>query len=380
MNEKEFNTLNNFVNSNNSFYAALKNEESITTDIYISFELLLLYFKINYEFLQNLNQNDYNMLSDIIKNNNFIIEHNNIFYNDHYYSISYFINLLNTIEVSKSKSEDNKIIKLSFKPKETKEKKTKTPKIIDLSVHQRNVYFTMKEREYMFEKNIEVNDITLPFIENSNLYFKELLNYLIILILKKTQQIVNYQYLELLYSYISLYPFVCYSNGKEEIPFSKLNIPQNEIGLKKSTYEQDEYLKCLEDEMQELTSKRERLKNQKEVMKNYLSNCESKLSRIDNHIYAIEAKQMDNYYSQYAYKHTNEVYNANLLEFIIKSFEQGNVYINESFEDPVIKLFYIENNEVLFYCAMHLKILAKLCDSNILLPESEKDKKLKLAT
>lgn len=380
MKEKEYDTLNNFVNSNDSFYNAIKNKEKINPDTYLSFELLILYFKINYEFVKKLNQYDYNLITDLIKNNNFTIENNVIVYKDKYYSISYFMNLLNTIENIKNETRKEKIIKLNLKPKDTKDKKTKNSKVIDLSIYQRSVYFTMKEREYFFERSIVVDDITKPFIFTSNMYFKELLNYLIMYILEKKIDQVNYKYLELLYSYIFLYPFTCYANGKEEIHFEKLDIPKNEIGLRKSTYKDDEYLRCLEDEMQELSTKHQRLKNQKETMKKCLLNYEAKVHRIDEHICAIEKKQIDNLYSQHAYKNTDEIYNANLLAFITKSFEQGNIYINESFEDPVLKFFYIENNEVLFYCAMHLKTLLKIFDSKTLLPISPKGKKLKLAT
>lgn len=94
MKEKEYDTLNNFVNSNDSFYNAIKNKEKINPDTYLSFELLILYFKINYEFVKKLNQYDYNLITDLIKNNNFTIENNVIVYKDKYYSISYFMNLL----------------------------------------------------------------------------------------------------------------------------------------------------------------------------------------------------------------------------------------------------------------------------------------------
>ncbi len=370
---KELETLNNFVTSNNSFYDAIKDLNNL--NIYIKIELILLYFKINYNNLNILSGRDYEIIIDIIINNNFTIEANKIKYNGSIYQIEYFLSLVKQMEISKDIQTTSKVIKFNVPPKKVTKKNSKKLKVIDLQPYQRKDYFTMKEREFLFEKNTKINIDTLPFILETNSYFKELANYLILNILNGKLDDINSNYLDLLFSYLSLYPFVSYSKNKFDIPFHKLDLPQNEIGLKKSTYE-DDYLSNLENDNKELEQKRQRLISNRTALEQNLMNYEAKIGRLNDHILAIEQKQVDNYYSYYAYRHTKEVYNENLLQYLLKSFEQGNIFINESFENPIIKFFSINTGEVEFYCAMHLSTFSKLCDSTILLPNPDTQKKL----
>lgn len=376
MDKKEYSTLINLSKSNNSFYNVLKNNNEIYLDIYIKTELIILYFKLNREYLTNIKEVDYYFICQLMKGN-FIIVDNKIVIEEELFDVEYFINLINQTDKSKQQESSSKIVKLNIPPKKEHKVKQSKPQIIDLSEYQRALYFTMKEREFMFEENNEVTRETLPFILKTNSYFRDLLNYLITILLSKNPSSCDKTYIELLFFYLALYPFVNYAKDKIYIPFEKANLPQNEIGLKKSTYN-DDYLRSLELENKELEVKKASLQFQKTNIENYSSNYNAKIERIDAHISAIEAKQMDNYYNHYAYRHTNEIYNNNLYTYLITSFEQGNVSINEMFQTPVIKFFSINDTKVEFYCAMHLHTLIHLTSTELFIPEPPKEKKLEV--
>ncbi len=374
MDKKEYSTLINLSKSNNSFYNVLKNNSEIYLDIYIKTELIILYFKLNKEYLVNINEIDYHLVCQLIKNN-FIIENNKIVIEEELFDIEYFTNLIKQIDKSKKQEASSKIVKLNISSKKERKVKQSKPQIIDLSEYQRALYFTMKEREFMFEENNEVTRETLPFILKTNSYFKDLLNYLITIMLSQNPSSCDKTYIELLFFYLALYPFVNYAKDKIYIPFEKADLPQNEIGLKKSTYN-DDYLSSLELENKELEAKKKSLQFQKSNLENYSSNYNAKIERIDAHISAIEAKQIDNYYNHYAYRHTNEIYNYNLYTYLIASFEQGNVTINEIFQNPVIKFFSITDTKVEFYCAMHLHTLIQISSIELFIPKQPEEKKL----
>lgn len=376
MDKKEYSTLINLSKSNNSFYNVLKKNNEIYLDIYIKTELIILYFKLNKEYLTNIKEVDYYFICQLTKGN-FIIVDNKIVIEEELFDVEYFINLINQTDKSKQQESSSKIVKLNIPPKKEHKVKQSKPQIIDLLEYQRALYFTMKEREFMFEENNEVTRETLPFILKTNSYFRDLLNYLITILLSKNPSSCDKTYIELLFFYLALYPFVNYAKDKIYIPFEKANLPQNEIGLKKSTYN-DDYLRSLELENKELEVKKASLQFQKTNIENYSSNYNAKIERIDAHISAIEAKQMDNYYNHYAYRHTNEIYNNNLYTYLITSFEQGNVSINEMFQTPVIKFFSINDTKVEFYCAMHLHTLIHLTSTELFIPEPPKEKKLEV--
>lgn len=376
MDKKEYSTLINLSKSNNSFYNVLKKNNEIYLDIYIKTELIILYFKLNKEYLTNIKEVDYYFICQLMKGN-FIIVDNKIVIEEELFDVEYFINLINQTDKSKQQESSSKIVKLNIPPKKEHKVKQSKPQIIDLLEYQRALYFTMKEREFMFEENNEVTRETLPFILKTNSYFRDLLNYLITILLSKNPSSCDKTYIELLFFYLALYPFVNYAKDKIYIPFEKANLPQNEIGLKKSTYN-DDYLRSLELENKELEVKKASLQFQKTNIENYSSNYNAKIERIDAHISAIEAKQMDNYYNHYAYRHTNEIYNNNLYTYLITSFEQGNVSINEMFQTPVIKFFSINDTKVEFYCAMHLHTLIHLTSTELFIPEPPKEKKLEV--
>lgn len=376
MYKKEFETLKNLIDSNNSFCDALKEKNPIEINIYLQIELILLYFKINYQYINQLNLKNQSMIIDILCNNNFYIEDNTIIYKDEKYSIDYFNQLVNQMEQIRFYNQQRKIIEFNPKPKGSNISQIRKAKIIDITFINHKTFLDMTDRAHMFEEGLEVTADTLPYIKENKSNFKDLLNVLVLSLLNQTLNEPNYNYLELLASYLCLYPVISYSKDKFTIPFHHLKIPKERIGLKKSSYH-DEYLDELSLEIKQLRKKRNRLILNREALPKSLQNYKAKVERINAHIDAVEREQIDCYYNQYAYRNLDEIYNPYLLEFLFKSFEQCNVSIDKMFQDPVIRFFYISNSCVHFYCAMHLNTLFELSDYKAVIPSLENIPSLK---
>ena len=67
-------------------------------------------------------------------------------------------------------------------------------------------------------------------------------------------------------------------------------------------------------------------------------------------------------FTMYILKTSPELYNSNLLNYIVKSFEKGYIEINRFFSNPIIKLFYIEDNDTRFHSSMRLDTLSNIID------------------
>lgn len=379
MNQKELETINHLVSSNNSFCNALKEKKTIRIDIYIQIELLLLYFKINYKYICRLTSIEQELIYDLINNNNFIIEENYLVYKGENYSLDFLKNIINKIEKIKYDNSQNKVIQFIPPIKEniSHPVKSKKSKIVDITFLNHAIFLDMKDRLHLLEEGLEITSETQPYIEENNANFRELLNTLILALLKPTPFEYSYGYLEILSSYLCLYPIISYAKNKFVIPLSDIKIPKERIGLKKCEY-QDEYLDELSSEIRDLNNKRMRLILSKNAMPKSLQNYEIKLERINSHIDAIEKKQIDCYYNQFAYRNLDEIYNPLFLEFLYKAYEQCNVSIDEIFENPVIRFFHLNNDGIDFYCAMRLDTLLEFGNYSSVIPKLEHPNFLKL--
>ena len=81
----------------------------------------------------------------------------------------------------------------------------------------------------------------------------------------------------------------------------------------------------------------------------------------------IEKERTGLMFTMYVLKTSPELYNSNLLNYIVKSFETGYVEINRFFSNPIIKLFYIEDNETKFHSSMRLDTLSNIIDLDSIL-------------
>lgn len=379
MTTKELITLNNFIKSNKFFSNALKKNLIPNQDIYIQFEMILLYITQNLEILQNISFELYDIFKKIINTQSFIIEENFLMFSNYSYSLEYLTKLVFEIRSYKQQSKPNNIVFLSSykKSHENENKPFPNCRIIKFEEAKKNRHHFIGNPGIIFERTTKVDEETLPFIEETNKYFKELVEDIVIHTL--TNKLSNYplKYLKILAAYFNLYPFTTYIRGKYNVPFENLSLPQSEIGLRKSTYNNYQ-VKKIEDYISALDKKERELKAQQIQYEKCTIMDNGYLHRLKQEIVYLSQERINMFLTFYLLKSSSEIYNKNLLEYIAKSFEQGNVEINKFLENPILKMFYISGEKTEFYCAMRLDTFMNLIDTNLLMQSKEPEKKLSL--
>ncbi len=366
MDRLELNTLKNLIESNNSFYNDLKKHKTYK-DNYIKVQLIILYFKLNAKFLNNLSSEERKMINNLISYHNFTVSSNYIVYNDQFLSIDYFISLITKIEMQKKygiPKKEKMIIQIPQTDKEDSETKTHENNIINFNINDKYPRYTMYERESLLENTLKVNKYTIPFINEKNHIFVEMINNFILNYLSNKEE-KNLTILKIIYAYLSLYPYLEYATNKIEINVEDLDIPQSEIGILKSTY-QEEYIFILRNELETIRKELIKYNKKRKDLESYVDFSSEAIRKIKQKIILIERIYQEKEAKYDRYIHHRSIYNQNLLSFIIKAFEQGNINITGEDSDPLLKIFYIEKDEVKFYCAIHLDTLILLINPAIL--------------
>jgi len=368
--EKE--TLNKFVNVNESFLLAIKNNDLKDLDLVLKLEIALFYFKINQEDVLNLEPEDKELILSLIESNNFVLIGNHIKWNNKLIEIEYILSLVFKVEDIKKSFEVDKVIKVDFRPQNEDSIPDYPCQVIDLSEAQKTSYYTSKEREFLLEKSGILDSDTLPFVTANQANFECNMNVLILELISGEDISADYIYLLLLAYYLRLYPFGKYLENKYDITYEKLDIPQNEIGLLKFKIK-DEFVRKLDKAIGYLSREKESLIRQRRFFRN-IKNAEHFSLRSTIKINEIDSKIFDFSYSYFIHAHDSAVYNEVLIRYIIRAFEQGNIYWS-GICNPVIKMFVIEDSELNFFGAMHLNILDR-CTSFEAVPFEEQKEKL----
>ena len=254
--------------------------------------------------------------------------------------------------------------------------KDKKCKVYNFTTLKKDNYFTMRERSYIFERELMLDKHTLPYTEEVRKDFCELINYMIIDLLNDDITKYNIVYLKVLYSCLNLYPFTVYLKDKVSVPYEKLTFSQNEIGLRKTTHN-NSYINEVENKIINLERTRQATKIRKITLEKSVQTTNKEVVKLQRKLFHIENEIVRLGVGIYIFKRTPEIYNENLINYIFNSFLQGNIEINKMFENPLIKIFYVKNKKVEFHCTMRLNTLMNLVDSNKILNLLTEGKKLK---
>lgn len=361
MTSQELTTYNKLISSNNSFCHALNNNE-ILLDNNIKFELIIYYLILNRKYLTPEHTEYYQVIISLISNHNYIIDNNQLSIDGISLSLEYLIDLVNKVEQSKKEIQDRKLIYLPRKiEKNTEESpvhKTEA-KILQFKSSERLYYYTNLERGVAFDSNPIVSEETLPYITNTRRNFITLINDIILKLLNDNISEHSIKYLRLLSIYLNLYPLVCY---RKDTPYQEIYLPINLIGLRKTTHTNQELL-AINKRLKDLNIRENRLLLDRERFERDFKVKEIILTRIEQEIIEIESERTNLNFKAYLLAHSPEIYNENLLTYLIKSFEEGYVEINRFFANPIIKLFYIKNSEVEFHCSARLETLMNLVEA-----------------
>ena len=374
--DKEY-TTGQFIKSNKSFYNALYSTGYPSIDFYIKIELLILYYRYNLSSISQLSSSKQNIIYNLL-DGKYTISHNQIILSNQSITLSYLINLINEIKTINKNGKVAKIIPfiaIKNTSEDSPKKEKNAENIIHLKKIQNSFNYTFKERSYIFEMTQRVDQDTLPFINaNQNKINNKISTLIEKILLENYQNYTSFE-ISLLYTFISFYPFLEYAKEKYEPYLSELNINQSIIGLTKSTYNEPEISNLLA-KIILLDQKQRQLSERIEYLSINPRN-KFKIDSLKKQIKESKNIQQETLIDFYLQTRSPFIYNKNLLQYIMKSIYQSNIYINYSYDDPIIKFYYINNKKVEFYCAIHLSTLINLIDYNILsLPE--KDSQLKL--
>lgn len=358
MGKKEINTLNKFIQSNKEFYITINDSSQSTQQLneHLKVELLMLYFSINKPIIKNINTKLSWLILSLLESQNFFLDNVGLNYQNQYFTIDYLTAFALLIEKTRKKdyianSEDDTII---YCPKNSK--------VIPFPVFNNQLSYSNQERCKMFELTNKIDQFTKPYIEEINNKFTNIINDMLINLVTNSGTDMSPIYLNVLFSFISLYPYLIYAQDKADFPFASLNLPQNEIGLMKSSDSNSE-IKNIALKIKDIDSTHEKLSRQKKYIELYTPNNISLQTRISNTLLNLEKAKKDQIFNYCIKKLSSEVYNKDLLEYMLKSFIQGNIDINEKYRDPIVKMFFIENGEVEFHSAMHISSLIKIIQS-----------------
>ena len=352
-------TYHNLITSNESFSNAIKSGSTPDIDEYIRFELVFFYLKINQQYLTSLD--DHEELIELLHSKNTTMNAQYIINGNQIYSIDYLIKLIMKVEEYKKRIEPScEIIPMphiEYEPVEIEI--DKEPTIIPLK-DQLSQFLTMSDRRSIFEHTLMIDRETRPYIDSVRQTYTNEISSTIISILNKEDKELDPITLSLISSYINFIPLF----RKDKIPYEKLNIPQNIIGVAKTKYEDEEVCEKI-NQIDNLERASEELKNRKRLLEKYCPHEKGKIALLEFKIRAMERKEFEVDIESYFERTKPEKYNKNFVTNLLKCFESGYVDIDFLYKDPLVRIFDIEENNVTFYAAIHLSSLL-----NIVRPES----------
>ncbi len=373
---KELETAKKFIHSNNSFYSGLISGKIPTIDTPLKLELILLYLSTNIEALKSLSL--FNII-ELISSQDYILDDETINFRGTIISIDYLVTITDKVEgYKKRKHNVEKVIDISNyrEWKEPTHIAQTNAKVIPFDKAKKDIFLTMRDRANIYERTNIIDKDTKPYLEEVRTTFQELLDDMLIKLINDNLRTYNFNYLKVLYSYLSLYPLTRYLVDKVDIPFERITLPQDKIGLRKTTYA-NSYIYELENLLSQINGHKLSLVLRKQYLTELTTTTSKEINKIEENITAIDKEALARLFELYLIKTSPDVYNENLLRYIVASFEQGNVEINKLFKNPIVKLFYIEDGKTMFYCALHLSTFTTLLDSKQLLELLSKGKELK---
>ena len=382
MTQKVHNTLRNFISSNNAFCDALK-QEQIYIDDNILLELIIYYLRLNKSALNILPEQDRYLMNELINRHNFYISNNKVVIGEHEVSITYLKHLVLELDSQISPLQKGKVIYLH--DISTKELRIRSHqyttgaklRVIPFDDTKVTTYYTHVDREREYEITSKINPKTRRFIRETKDNFIALVNDIVHKALTNSLDDYSIKYLKVIASYLQLYPFTTYLNGKRKVPYEVLTIDQNKIGIRKTTYSNPE-LNRLKRELVSLLRYQQQLEydQEREVHDEHIKSHQ--LTLTEQALLNVDKDKLRTMLEIYELEHSPSVYNKNLIEHLALSFEQGTVSINRFFANPLLRIFLNDSENSYFHCSIHLETLFNLVNTNQLLEELEDNKILRL--
>lgn len=382
MTQKVHNTLRNFISSNNAFCDALK-QEQIYIDDNILLELIIYYLRLNKSALNILPEQDRYLINELINRHNFYISDNKVVIGEHEVSITYLKHLVLELDSQISPLQKGRVIYLH--DISTKELRIRSHqyttgaklRVIPFDDTKATTYYTHVDSEREYEITSKINPKTRRYIRETKDNFIALVNDIVHKALTNSLDDYSIKYLKVIASYLQLYPFTTYLNGKRKVPYEVLTIDQNKIGIRKTTYSNPE-LNRLKRELVSLLRYQQQLEydQEREVHDEHIKSHQ--LTLTEQALLNVDKDKLRTMLEIYELEHSPSIYNKNLIEHLALSFEQGTVSINRFFANPLLRIFLNDSENSYFHCSIHLETLFNLVNTNQLLEELEDNKILRL--
>lgn len=382
MTQKVHNTLRNFISSNNAFCDALK-QEQIYIDDNILLELIIYYLRLNKSALNILPEQDRYLINELINRHNFYISDNKVVIGENEVSITYLKHLVLELDSQISPLQKGRVIYLH--DISTKELRIRSHqyttgaklRVIPFDDTKVTTYYTHVDSEREYEITSKINPKTRRYIRETKDNFIALVNDIVHKALTNSLDDYSIKYLKVIASYLQLYPFTTYLNGKRKVPYEVLTIDQNKIGIRKTTYSNPE-LNRLKRELISLLRYQQQLEydQEREVHDEHIKSHQ--LTLTEQALLNVDKDKLRTMLEIYELEHSPSIYNKNLIEHLALSFEQGTVSINRFFANPLLRMFLNDSENSYFHCSIHLETLFNLVNTNQLLEELEDNKILRL--
>ena len=368
--ENHLNTAKKLVGDN------IKFEEQPNLSSNIDIELIMLYFTINKDLLIKSKHPLSSIIVDKLLTHEFTIDDNHIVGDNFIFTIDTFIGIINYLEEirpSKQVPPVNGNEVKQYKIRHNKE----TITINGLTINEQRTYL---------ERTLNTSGITKDYISATRDSFNNEASNTIIGLLSSNPTDENYK--DLIMSLVNLYPLF-YIKDKQHINYEDIKLPKYEIGLRKSTYN-DDYINGLESNIKkcyyEASSLIKRTGNYgysyedgEEYLEFNPSGSPESFSEIivHNRVKKLNAEMQHQSAELFFYKYRDDVYSQNYIDQLLKCIEYNGIEITYMGGEPIVTFFYLENNEVKFYSKLHLKTLQKLLPSTTILGIVEEQQLLK---
>ena len=344
-----------------------------STSPLIKIELIILYFNINIDYIKQIDHPFKNIILNNIITNKFTISDESLLVGEHF--ILDLKDLYNLVDLIEIKRLDNQVIpsnNMDLKVYRIKRKKNSNILKLESRVLQS---LTIDEQREYFERSLSI-DHTKSYRSQTEYNFSNDISTSIRALLNHKQPEINNR--ELIMSLISLYPLL-YMKDQEDLPYSELPMPKYEICLRKSTYT-DPKINSLEEYIQKYYNMAHNIiissnnygydyedgveyleynPSGKEVTLDQII-TQNRLNRLNM---AMQKKSIELFHAKYE----DSTYTENYLDNIIKCIRYNGVELIKNTTEPIVILYYIEDNEVKFYSKLHLKTLKKLIPNTTIL-------------
>ena len=360
-------TYQKLLNSNETFFRALKEEERISPDTNLRIELIILYLMINYRY-GNFFHEQALFINELLYGK-YTIEEDKVITEDKTVTIKELRRIIIEME-NRKYSKKTQVIPFN--------KKT-SDKVIPLPNRKNNIimfpYFiqreaiSTKDAKRIFSSTMQINEDTKVYVSSARSNYNSLMSRAIITTFNGNISRLDKQIQALLEGHLRIYPLL-YSIHSSLDVINDISLPQSNIGISRIKYNND-YVRRKEINIQQLQQQMEKLRRLKKIYENDQNSKEyyyySKL------LSSYENQFIEERFSLYKLSQENEIYNRSLIENLERAISENSIEINNKYRDPIVTFFAIDfiTKKANFHCSMHLSTFQNL------IPPLEKNQTLK---